>query len=193
MNEILDGIWRWTWFSEEKGMNFNGYAVRLPEGVVLIDPAYADDATWSAIQNVGKPISILLTNKDHERASAELRHRFKIPVYIHEAEAPLLAVAPEMTFGDGATLDGVFQVHRFRRLKSPGECAFFWKERRLLFIGDALTGHPAGQLGLVKKHVDHPEVFEDLKGLLELDFDAMLLGDGEPLLSGAKAALEKFC
>ena len=174
-------------------MDFNGYAVRLPEGIVLIDPAYADDSTWSAIQAVGKPISILLTNKDHERASAELRHRFKIPVYIHEAEASLLSVQPEMTFADGARLNGVWDVVRFRRMKSPAECAFFGKERRLLVVGDALAGHPAGKLGLVKKHLDQPGVLEELKTLLELDFDAILMGDGQPMLSGAQKALRDLC
>src|SRR6185436_816159 len=102
----------------------------------------------------------------------------------------LLAVKPERTFGDGAVVAGALRAIRFRRLKSPGECAFLWKERRILFVGDAVTGHPAGQLGLVKKHLDQPAVLDDLKGLLELDFDAILMGDGEPMLAGAKSALQ---
>jgi len=194
MNEILDGIWRWTWFSEEKGMNFNGYAVKLPDGLVLVDPAYADESVWREIEKLDKPSLVLLTNKDHERASDELRRRWNVPVAIHEAEAPLLAVKPERTFGDGDVAAGALRAIRFRRLKSPGECAFFWKDRRLLFVGDAVTGHPAGRLGLVKKHLDQSAaVLDDLKILLEFDFDAILMGDGEPMLQKAKAALRDFC
>lgn len=193
MKEILQGLWRWTWFSEEKGMDFNGYAVRLPSGLVLIDPAYAGEEVWGAIEKLGKPSLILLTNKDHERDSDDLRRRFHAPVAIHEADAPLLSAQPEQTFADDAKLAGVLEAVRFHGLKSPGECAFYWRERRLLFIGDAITGHPAGKLGLVKKHQGVPGVLEEVAKLLNLDFDAILMGDGEPMLSGAKAALRDFC
>src|SRR6185436_19401694 len=53
MKETVGGVWRWTWFSEEKGMEFNGYAIKLPEGLVLIDPAYADDAVWDELAKLG--------------------------------------------------------------------------------------------------------------------------------------------
>ncbi|MBI3549866.1 MAG: hypothetical protein HY078_12585 [Elusimicrobia bacterium] len=191
LSEIVPSVWRWTWFSEEKGMNFNGYAARLPGGLAIIDPAYAEEPVWRAIEELGTPAKILLTNKDHERASAELRERWKVPVAIHEAEAPLLSFNPDETFGDGASVLGLTAV-RMTRMKSPAECAFLWPERRVLFIGDAVTGHPAGRLGLVKKHVGRPEVFADLQALSALDFYAIFMGDGEPMFTGAKEALGRL-
>lgn len=96
------------------------------------------------------------------RASDELRRRFSVPVAIHEEEAPLLQVRCEETFQDGARLCGAFEAVRFHDLKSPAECAFFWRERGALFIGDLVTGLPSG------------------------------LGDGEPVLGRARKSLEDF-
>ena len=183
-------FWRWTWYSEEKGMDFNGWVAKLPFGLVLIDPAYAYDKTWDEIAALGAPKLILLTNKDHERASDELRKRFDCPVAIHTEEAPILNDRPEQTFGDGDTVAGCLKVFRLKDLKSPAECSFFWPERKLLIVGDAVVGKPDGRLGLVKKHLDRPAVLESLRGLLALDFDTLLVGDGEPLPSGGKKALE---
>jgi glyoxylase-like metal-dependent hydrolase (beta-lactamase superfamily II) len=192
VERLFDGVRRWTWFSEEKGMDFNGWIIETPDARVWLDPAWGDDELWAELEKVGRPHEILLSNKDHERASAELKKKYGIPVAIHEADAPLLSTPPERTFRDREKLYGVFQVVRFTKLKSPGECAFFWPERRMLFVGDAVTGHPAGKAGLVQKHAGKPEVFEDLKKLLALDFDSLLVGDGEPFVKGGKAALESL-
>ena len=35
-------------------------------------------------------------------------------------------------------------------------------------------------------------VLEDVRRLLALDFDTLLVGDGEPFLAGGKAAVERF-
>ena len=192
LEQVLDGVWRWSWYSEEKGMDFNGYAVRGPRGMVLIDPVCAPDDAWAQLAGLGRPAEILLTNKDHERASDELRRRFSVSVAIHEADAPLLAVRPERTFKDGELCSGFLEAFRFRSLKSPGECAFLWRERRLLFVGDALAGRPPGGLGLVKKHDGRPGVLEELRALLSLDFSAILVGDGEPILKDGKESLRLF-
>lgn len=192
LERLFDGVWRWTWFSEEKGMDFNGHVLETPDARVWLDPAYGDEALWLELEKIGRPDEILLSNRDHERASAELKRRYGAPVAIHEADAPFLSTPPERTFGDRDKLFGALQVFRFTKLKSPGECAFYWPERRMLFVGDAVTGHPAGRAGLVQKHLGRPEVLEDLQRLLSLDFDALLVGDGQPFKTGGKAALEKL-
>ena len=192
LKPLVDGVLSWNWYSEEKGLNFNGYAVRLTSGLVVLDPAYADEPLWRELESPQTPSAILLTNKDHERASGELRRRWKCPVLIHEADAPLLQEPPDETFGDAGIVFGALTPVRFTRLKSPGECAFLWTERRILFVGDAVVGKPGGKLGVVKKHEGNPAVLEDLKRLLLLDFDAILMGDGEPILTGGQAALRDF-
>ncbi len=192
LESFAPDVWRWRWFSQDKGMDFNGWALRLPSGLTLVDPAYSEDDAWDELDALGKPVHIVLTNKDHERASDELRGRYGAKVWIHEDDAPLLQAKADRTFADNELVAGALNAVRFTRLKSPGECALHWAERRVLIAGDVVTGHPKGSIGLVMKHQGKPEVLEDVRRLLAVDFDTLLVGDGEPFLTGGKAAVERF-
>jgi glyoxylase-like metal-dependent hydrolase (beta-lactamase superfamily II) len=74
------------------------------------------------------------------------------------------------------------------RGKSPGEVALLWRERRILIVGDAVIGHPPGACGLLSdKVMDDPRRLRaSIRGLLDLDFDILLVGDGVSILSGAR-------
>jgi glyoxylase-like metal-dependent hydrolase (beta-lactamase superfamily II) len=76
--------------------------------------------------------------------------------------------------------------------KSPGEIALHDPARRLLIVGDALIGHPAGRLSLLPDRVvDDPQrLRSSVRSLLALDFDALVVGDGASLPSGAHEALQ---
>jgi glyoxylase-like metal-dependent hydrolase (beta-lactamase superfamily II) len=78
--------------------------------------------------------------------------------------------------------------------KSPGEVAFLWSERKLLIVGDAVIGNPPGRCGLLPEKVidDFAQLQKSLRGLLALDFDTLLLGDGVSILSQAKARLAEL-
>ena len=79
--------------------------------------------------------------------------------------------------------------------KSPGEVALHWPERRILVVGDACVGKPPGACALLPESVmDDPAALR--RSLTRLartvDFDVLLVGDGAPILTGARAALEKL-
>jgi glyoxylase-like metal-dependent hydrolase (beta-lactamase superfamily II) len=79
--------------------------------------------------------------------------------------------------------------------KSPGEVALHWPDRRLLVIGDACVGNPAGALSLLPAGVmDAPdELRRSLRRIAaEVDFDTLLLADGLPILAGGRAALARL-
>ncbi|MEE9130898.1 MAG: hypothetical protein V3T84_12835, partial [Phycisphaerales bacterium] len=78
--------------------------------------------------------------------------------------------------------------------KSPGEVAFHWPERHLLIVGDAVIGNPPGRCGLLREQVmDNPQrLRQSVRRFLDFDFDTLLVGDGEPILEGAKARLEEL-
>ena len=70
----------------------------------------------------------------------------------------------------------------------------FWKERKILFVGDAIIGDPPGELRLLPEpmYADLVLAMEGLKVLQDLDFDTILVGDGENILTKAKLAVDKF-
>jgi len=191
MNEILPGILTWPWFSERHGYDFNGYLVRHPSGNVCIDPVEMSDAVLEELAAEGVA-SIALTNRNHFRASMKVRARTSAKVVIHPADA---AFAHERgVVIDGALADGG-SVGPFTVVgapgKSPGEVAFHWPARRLLIIGDACVGKPPGSCALLSLAVidDLPLLRESLRKLAQLDFDALLLGDGASILTGGREAL----
>jgi glyoxylase-like metal-dependent hydrolase (beta-lactamase superfamily II) len=69
-----------------------------------------------------------------------------------------------------------------------------WPERKILLVGDAVVGDPPGKCKLLPdKVVDDPARFrESARGLLDLDFDILLVGDGVPILSEAKDRLREL-
>ena len=78
--------------------------------------------------------------------------------------------------------------------KSAGEVAFHWPERRLLIVGDAVVGNPPGRLGLLREKVlDEPaRLRESVRQLLSVDFDTLLVGDGECVLHDARERLREL-
>ena len=76
--------------------------------------------------------------------------------------------------------------------KSAGEVALYWRGRKILIVGDAVIGNPPGRCGLLSERVidDADRLRDSVRKLLDLDFETLLVGDGEPILEGAKAHLE---
>jgi glyoxylase-like metal-dependent hydrolase (beta-lactamase superfamily II) len=78
--------------------------------------------------------------------------------------------------------------------KSPGEIAFHLPRSRALIVGDVVIGVPVGELSTYPDKVidDMEQLHRSAARLLEYDFDALLLCDGEPLPSGGKQKLREF-
>jgi len=194
MREILPAVYTWPWFSQPHGYNFNGWLVRHPGGNLCIDPVEptAEALAELARQGVSR---ILLTNRNHVRAANQVRTRTGARTAIHLDDATYAR-------GQNAEVDG--ELHVGEKIgplvvvgvpgKSPGEVALHWPERRLLFVGDSVIGNPPGRCNLLPERVmdDPARLRASVKQLLELDFDTLLVGDGEPILQDAKERLREL-
>ena len=187
-------IFSWQWFSEPHGYDFNGHLIRHAEGNLCIDPVEPSEEAIEAIAELGVA-RILLTNRNHSRAANAVRARTGATTAIHPEDAAHAR-------GEGTELDADLGVgQRIGPLvvigapgKSPGEVALHWPARRLLIVGDAVIGNPPGRCGLLpEKVMDDPAALRaSVRELLELDFDTLLVGDGEPILQDAKERLEEL-
>ena len=194
MQEILTDIFTWSWFSEPHGYNFNGYLIRHADGNLCIDPVQPNDACLEQIAQLGVA-KILLTNRNHSRAANTLRARTGATTLIHPGDA-------DHARGQATAIDGELRVaEKIGPLtvvavpgKSPGEVALHWPERRILIVGDAVIGNPPGRCTLLReKVIDDPALLRrSVRNLLELDFDALLFGDGVPIVQDAKARLTEL-
>ena len=193
MREILPNIYTWSWFSEPHGYDFNGYLIVDADGNLCVDPVPPQEQ-MADIERLGVG-TILLTNRNHARAANAVRERTQARVMIHPDDAP-------HAVSQGTPIDGELLIgEKIGPLviepaagKSPGEVALHWPERRLLFIGDAVIGNPPGQCGLLREKImdDPARLRTSVRNLLDLDFDALLFGDGVPILTDAHARLEEL-
>ncbi|MBX3333920.1 MAG: hypothetical protein KF876_07335 [Nitrospira sp.] len=189
MKQILPGIWQWSWFSEEKQFNFNGLLLTIGEHKILVDPP-AMSSEASAMVRRHAPIDyILITNRDHLREASTYQREFCCQLYIPEADAALMEAKPTKTYKDGELLPGGIWAIQLNDQKSPGESALFIdRGRGIMIVGDALIGRPPGAVGLLpaEKYVDIEKAKEGLGRLLKYNFESLLVGDGDSILTGAK-------
>jgi Metallo-beta-lactamase superfamily len=195
MKQIVPGIFTWSWLSPRHNYNFNGYAFKSNDGLIVIDPATMDVSNLELLQKLGTPAHTLLTNKDHERMAYEMRDWFGAKIHIHKNDAPLLKQSPDHTFDDGDILPGNLRAINISNNKSSGETAFLLSQGKgILFIGDAIIGWPKGEFSLLPTTIykDPQKAKEGIKVLLGYDYDTVLVGDGEPVLEGGKEAVKRF-
>ena len=193
MDEILPGIHSWSVFSQEKGYAFNGYAVGTSAGTVVIDPPAPGDDGWASFDELRPYYGVLVTNRNHSRAAGAFRQRYAVPVRAHADDAGRLAVEADETQAPGPIAGGELEVVHVPG-KSPGELAFHVPARRALIVGDVVIGVPAGELSTYPDEVieDRDELGRSAAKLLDYDFDALLLCDGESLPTGGREKLREF-
>jgi glyoxylase-like metal-dependent hydrolase (beta-lactamase superfamily II) len=195
MREIFPGILTWPWYSQKFGYDFNGHLVLRPDGNLCVDPVEMPEALLDVIAREGVA-RIVITNRNHYRAAARVRERTGAHVAAHPADAAFVrdkgvVVDEELAYGQSV---GPFTVIDASG-KSPGEVALHWPQKRLLLVGDACVGHPPERVSLLSEAVmdDPPRLRRSLRRIAaELDFDVLLVGDGESILKGGRAALQRL-
>jgi glyoxylase-like metal-dependent hydrolase (beta-lactamase superfamily II) len=191
---LLPGIWQWSWYSEEKQLDFNGLFLHVGEHKIVIDPPPMTAEAGTFIRRQGAPDYIIVTNRDHVREAATYQTEFRCQLQVPDNDAPQMDLKPTKTFKDGELLPGGIWVIQLTDQKSPGESALFIQQGNgVLIVGDALIGKPAGALSLLapEKYSDAAKAKEGLRRLLKYNFDSILVGDGASILTGAKQAVER--
>lgn len=197
MKQLLPGIWQWSWFSEEKQLNFNGLFLAVGEHRVLVDPPPMSAEDLSQVKRGGQVNYvdyIVVTNRDHEREAAACKREFHCLVMVPAADAPEMEIQADKTFQDGELLPGGIWVVHLTDQKSKGESALYLQQGRgILIVGDALIGKVPGSLTMLpaEKYGNPAKAREGLRRLLKYNFDTILVGDGSSIMTGAKQAVEK--
>jgi hypothetical protein len=179
--QLAPGLWRWTaphpdWkeggdWEQEVGCVY----YEAPSATVLIDPLVPPErerffeALDRDVERRGLPVSILLTCAWHARSADELTERY------------------------GVRDDPQGVVHLAFELVE--ETMYWLPDHRALVPGDSLMGD--GRSGLMVcpdtwLEGDTPaRLREELRRLLELPVERILVSHGEPVLEGGHAALEQ--
>ena len=194
MKQIAPGIQQWSFFSEEKQLDFNGLLLTVNDHHIMVDPPLIDEAARMAVLKGPSLDYIVLTNRDHLREADACRREFQAKVYVPEADASQMNIVADKTYRDGELLPGGLWVIHLEGMKSPGESALLLERGGgVLIVGDALIGKPTGQLNLLpaEKFADIGKAKEGLRRLLKYNFSMVLVGDGASILDGGKEAVRR--
>lgn len=193
MRQILPGIYQWSWRSPEKEIDFNGLYVTADGDAMLVDPPPFGEDDVAQIKRLGPPPTIVITNRHHGRQAALCRDLFRSTLLVPSPDAPFFTTTVDGSYSHGDRLPCGFTVVSVPSSKSPGESALHHPGRKLLILGDALIGKPSGELSFLPSSMfaDMAKAREGVRTLLSLDFDCVLVGDGDSILSGAKGAMAR--
>ena len=196
MIRLTEGIYSWNTFNEQKGMNFNGILLVCKDGAVVIDPPphSTTDEMFFDKKLKFKPNLAVVTNKHHLRNVQWWLERYKIPLAMHEGETNDYDFVVSKKLKEGDRVAGELQVLHLPG-KTPGEIGLYLeREGGTMILGDAIIGEPMGSLGLLPKEKiqNQEELEQSLQKLSSLIFERLLLGDGEPLLVGAKREVTRL-
>jgi hypothetical protein len=211
MEKLTEGLWRWTarhpeWHPGEFGAEVACFAAEAGDGTLfLIDPLLPPDPepVLDVIdRKAGGRVAILISIPYHVRSSEELWKRYRgdaeVTIHGHPACAKRLKdtsafqeIAPAVPLPGGVTAHAIGKPRRHETpLHVPSHGA--------LVFGDAVA-ETEGRLVMwasdkVDSKVDrfYRERFAPtLEPLLDLDFDAVLVTHGRPLMKNGRKALKQ--
>lgn len=187
---LSDGVYHWSVYEPSVKCEIGCAALKLGNGLVVIDPVPLADPAWHELLAVAPLRAILLTNGNHVRDAVALRGKHHVPVAvapetrrdITELKPDILLLPNEMLYGLSAiAIPGA----------TPGETAFY-AAGNVLVLGDAVinTDSEKGLEFLPDKYcTDAQQNRDSLRQLLTLDFHTLIVAHGAPVTTKAKEKL----
>ncbi len=181
-----------------------------PEAVVLIDPLAPPEGTpdherfFGAldrdVERAGRPVAVLLANHYHVRSAREVYERYRskpgASVFAHEAAEVDSHVTQR--FDEGQALPGGIRAFSISGLNAD-EVVFYLPSHRVAVPADAILGAGNGELRVAPASWAeagdegqaryHARFRRELRRLLDLPVDMVLVSHGPPVLHDGRQAL----
>jgi glyoxylase-like metal-dependent hydrolase (beta-lactamase superfamily II) len=159
---------------------------------VAVDPPTLTDAARERMEEDGKPDLIVVTNRTHWRQTDALRAWAGSKVAMHPVDAEAVEGEVDDILVADDVVPGGWKVLEMPG-KTLGEIALY-RENEVVIVGDSLIGDPPGRIRLLplEKIDNRALLIASLTQLDTLSYEALLVGDGEPILTGAGERVRDF-
>jgi len=207
MVEVLKGVHTID-LSEAGRLSLECYLLDCPEGVVLVDTGMQE----SAVDRIGAELdsmrrswrdieAVLITHKhgDHIRNLPKVKELTGAEVMAHRGDAEDIEESTKvevkgLEHGDRLIYCGGIEVIHVPG-HSAGNCCYYLPEKKLVIAGDTVFGDEEGNLEAPPERycLDAEQASQEIRRLMEYDFDALLITHGKNTMKGAKEKVEKLC
>jgi glyoxylase-like metal-dependent hydrolase (beta-lactamase superfamily II) len=203
VEQIEDGLWRWTGFHEEWKRDVGCVYVESRDAICLIDPLVPPEdaerflaALDRDVSRLGVPVHVLVTIYWHARSARELAERYGADVW---ASSRIRAAVGRRagrvrTFRTGDPLPGGVEAIGSAKLN---DTLYYLPRQRALVAGDVILGGDHGALRLcpaswLRGGVGLEELRASLEPLLAVPIDHVLVSHGPPVIGTGSAALRRL-
>ncbi|MDP9025079.1 MAG: cupin domain-containing protein [Candidatus Eremiobacteraeota bacterium] len=190
---MIDGVAMWSRWQPDRNLAFNSYFIETAGGNLIVDPLELDPQDAAEIFAAGGAAWIVITNRDHERATRSVATLFGSKVAASRAEAAEISTPVDRIVNGGESIEGA-SVIALEGLKTAGEFALYFAEKDTVIVGDALWGDPAGSVRMMPddKLADPAAAARSLRALLSQRPRHLLVGDGTPVFGRASETIAAF-
>ena len=194
VDEVSPSIFVWQAYDSKVKADLFSTALETDAGTYVVDPISLRVDGVLNLKAQRKMAGIFVTNANHARAAAEFAKAFSIPTYAHEELRgcsdflETTGVQDGEVFSLGLTavaIDG----------GPVGETALHYDANGgTMVLGDALINFEPHGFGLLPaKYCRNAKLMRRSLGkLLDYPFERMLFAHGTPILSGARAHVERL-
>ena len=191
--QVAPSLLIWQCYDPTLKADLFSTAITTRNGRFLIDPIPLTDAALGQLLNADSVNGVIVTNRNHLRASLEFADQFSVPIFAH-AETFSGQAFLGTKVGDGGEICDELAVIAIDGA-AEGEIVLHSPTNGgTLITGDALINfEPYGFTFLPRKYCSNEkEMRRSLRRLLTCKAERMLFAHGSPILSRAGERLQQL-
>lgn len=185
-------LFGWSAFDETRNVDFNTTVWIRDEGNIVIDPMPLSPHDQAHLESLGGVAWIVVTNSDHIRSAVEIAALFGAKLAGPAGERESWPFHCDAWLADGDELVEGLTAFTCEGSKTPGELVLRIGDDTIV-TGDLIRAHKGGSLMTLPpaKLTNPSAAHQSVARIAALPaVDAVLVGDGWHLFSGAGAALK---
>jgi glyoxylase-like metal-dependent hydrolase (beta-lactamase superfamily II) len=186
VHRVTPTLFAWQVYDPSSKVDLTSVAHLVDGRLVLVDPVDLAEPAEAELVAAGNPVAIVLTNGNHERASARFAASWQLPVLCHEAALAGTGVVADACVDERQELLGGLAVITLPG-GGPGELALYHARTQTLSFGDLVINLPGYEFSLLpdKYCVDPQQARASLQKLRGLAVSRVTFAHGWPVVTGA--------